>query len=351
MNRAARESRRLTKDAEPDPAPHDGGTGAANRAGRLRRSPTVWLAVALIALIAAFTAMSPQAFPSAFNIRSILVDASVLLVLSVGQTFVIAAAGIDLSVGAVLVFSGVLADQAMLSLGGGVGPILIGLLIALGSGLAWGIANGLLVTKARIPPLIATLGTLGIAFGVAQVITNGNDMSGVPGGLVQTIGLGRLFGVVPWLVVIAAAVTLVGGVTLEATRFGRHTLGIGANPDASRRVGIKVDRHLTLIYAIAGLLSGLAGYLSLAQYATTTIQGHGTDNLQSITAVVLGGTSLFGGVASILGTTIGVFIPAVLQSGLVIIGVQPFWQEAAIGAVLLLAVYFDQRQRGARSRR
>jgi ribose transport system permease protein len=324
---------------------------AAAQREQKRRSPVVWLSIALIALVAAFTALAPTAFPTAFNIRSVLIDASVLLVLSVGQTFVIATAGIDLSVGAVLVFSGVLSDAAMIALGGGAGAILVGLIVSLGSGLAWGLANGLLITKARIPPLIATLGTYGIAFGVAQIITNGNDMAGVPPALVETVGLGRLFGFVPWLVAIAAAVTLIGGVALDATRFGRHTLGVGANPDASRRIGINVDRRLTQVYALAGFLSGLAGYLSLAQYATTTIQGHTTDNLQSITAVVLGGTSLFGGVASIAGTTIGVFIPAVLQSGLVIVGVQPFWQEAAIGVVLLLAVYFDQRHRGARSTR
>ena len=317
----------------------------------VRLSPTAYLGIALILLIAVFTALSPAAFPSAYNIRSVLIDASVLLVVSVGQTFVIATAGIDLSVGAILVFSGVLSDQVMIALGGGTGAILGGLAVALAAGLFWGVSNGLLVTRARIPPLIATLGTFGIAFGIAQVITNGNDMTGVPLALVHSVGLGRLFGVVPWLVVIAAVVTVLAGLVFEHTRFGRHTLGIGANPDASRRIGIKVNRHLTKIYAISGLLAGLAGFLSLAQYATTTIQGHSTDNLQTITAVVLGGTSLFGGVASIIGTTIGVFIPAVLQSGLVIVGVQPFWQQAAIGVVLLCAVYFDQRQRRPRSGR
>jgi ribose transport system permease protein len=311
----------------------------------VRRSSSVYLAIALAILIAVFTMLSPDAFMSAFNLRSLLIDASVLLVLSVGQTFVIATAGIDLSVGAVLVFSGVLSDETMLALGGGVAAILCGFFVSVGTGLLWGIGNGLLVSRARIPPLITTLGTFGIAFGLAQVITNGNDMTGVPPELVQTLGLGRMFGLVPWLVVVAAAVTIVAGMAFGQTRFGQHTLGIGSNPDASRRAGIKVDQHLTRVYAISGLLAGLAGYLSLAQYATTTIQGHSTDNLQSITAVVLGGTSLFGGVASIVGTTIGVFIPAVLQSGLVIVGVQPFWQQAGIGAVLLCAVYLDQRQR------
>jgi ribose transport system permease protein len=316
----------------------------------VRRFSSVYLAIALATLIAVFTVLSPDAFMSAFNLRSLLIDASVLLVLSVGQTFVIATAGIDLSVGAVLVFSGVLSDETMLALGGGVAAILCGFFVSITTGLLWGIGNGLLVTRAHIPPLITTLGTFGIAFGLAQVITNGNDMTGVPPELVQTLGLGRMFGLVPWLVVVAAAVTIVAGVAFGQTRFGRHTLGIGSNPDASRRAGIKVDQHLTRVYAISGLLAGLAGYLSLAQYATTTIQGHSTDNLQSITAVVLGGTSLFGGVASIVGTTIGVFIPAVLQSGLVIVGVQPFWQQAGIGAVLLCAVYLDQRQRAGQAR-
>jgi ribose transport system permease protein len=301
-------------------------------------------------LVVVFGIARPNAFLSSYNVRTLFTDASTLLVLAVGATFVIATAGIDLSVGAVLVISGVLSNKAMVAVGGGgTEVVLLGLVVALAVGLAFGIFNGLLITKAAIPPLISTLGTLGIAFGVAQVLTGGNDLAGVPQGLVDTLGTGRLLGVVPWLVVIAVAVTAAGVVALRSTRFGRYTLFIGSNAEAARRAGVSVDRHLVKVYALAGVLAGLGGFLSLARFATTTIAGHSTDNLQAITAVVLGGTSLFGGVASVIGTTIGVFIPAVLQNGFVILDIQPFWQQAAMGAVLLIAVYFDQLKRRARA--
>jgi ribose transport system permease protein len=286
---------------------------------------------------------------SVANGRNTATDAAVLLVLAVGQTFVIITAGIDLSVGAVLVFSGVLATRGMSAVGGnGWGTILVGLAIALGCGLGWGLINGFLVAKAKIGALIATLGTFGMALGLAQVVTGGVDQSDVPSKLVNTIGNGRLFGEIPWLVVIAFVVALVFGVLLAATRFGRHTFAVGSNEEATRRAGISVDRQLLKVYALAGALSGLAGFLSVARFATTTIAGHATDNLQSITAVVIGGTSLFGGIGSILGSVFGVFIPAVLQNGFVITGVQPFWQQVAVGAVLIAAVYLDQLRRRRR---
>jgi ribose transport system permease protein len=196
-----------------------------------------------------------------------------------------------------------------------------------------------------VPPLIVTLGTLGAALGLAQVITDGVDLRDVPFSLVDTIGTGRLFGQIPWLVVIAAVVAVVFGVVLAATRFGRHTYAIGSNVEAAQRSGIDVDRHLVKVYALSGFLAGLAGFLSLARFSTTTIGGHSTDNLSAIAAAVLGGTSLFGGLGTIAGTVIGVFIPIVLQNGFVITGVKPFWQQVAVGAVLIAAVYLDQLRR------
>lgn len=316
---------------------------------RLAVSSTLYLAVALAVLIAVFTALESEAFASAYNVRTVLTGASILLVMAVGATFVIATAGIDLSVGAVLVFSGVVAVKVMDAFGGsGWGAVGAGFVTALAAGCGWGLLNGLLVTRARIPALIATLGTMGMALGLAQVITGGNDLGGVPGELVTSVGQGRLFGTVPWLVVAAVVVTAAAAFALAKTRFGRYTLTIGSNHEAARRSGVRVDRHVLKVYALAGLLAGFAGFLSLARFASTTIAGHGTDNLQAITAVVLGGTSLFGGVATVVGTVIGVFIPAVLQNGFVILGVKPFWQQVAIGAVLVAAVYLDQLRRRAR---
>jgi ribose transport system permease protein len=268
------------------------------------------------------------------------------MVIAVGMTFVIITAGIDLSVGSVLVFSGVVSAKAMNGMDSdGWDVIIVGVLVAVGCGLGWGILNGLLITKARVPPLIVTLGTLGMALGLAQIITDGVDIREVPAKLVTSIGVGRAFDQVPWLVVIAAVVAVVFGLVLALTRFGRHTYAIGSNDEAARRAGINVDRHLIAVYGLSGALAGLAGFMSLARFATTTLGGHATDNLQAIAAVVLGGTSLFGGIGTMLGTVVGVFIPAVLQNGFVIVGVEPFWRDVAVGAVLILAVYLDQLRR------
>jgi ribose transport system permease protein len=313
---------------------------------RLATGSTTWIVLILLGMIVVFSVMEPSSFATVDNARNIATNAAILLVVAVGMTFVIITAGIDLSVGSVLVFSGVVSAKAMNGMdGNGWDVILIGLVVALACGLGWGVLNGILITKARVPPLIVTLGTLGMALGLALIITDGVDIREVPPRLVTSIGVGRLFEQIPWLVVIAIAVAVVFGVMLHSTRFGRHTYAIGSNDEAARRAGINVDRHLIAIYAISGLLAGLAGFMSLARFATTTIGGHATDNLQAIAAVVLGGTSLFGGVGTVLGTVVGVFIPAVLQNGFVITGVETFWRDVAVGAVLIAAVYLDQLRR------
>ncbi|MFI6176828.1 ABC transporter permease [Nonomuraea sp. NPDC051191] len=318
---------------------------------RLTASPLTYLSASLAAMIAVFSVAAPEAFLSAYNIQTMLTVTSVLLVLSVGMTFVIATAGIDLSVGSVLVFSAVMSLRTMTALGGsGFGVVLAGFAVAVVSGVVWGTLNGLLVAKAKVPALISTLGTMGAALGIAQLVTGGNDLSGVPKALYETVGLGKLFGVVPWLVVIALVVTVAGAVVLNQTKFGRYTLFVGSGAEAARRSGINVDLHLIKVYGLAGLLAGVAGFLDLALFASANIAGHSTDNLQAVAAVVLGGTSLFGGVATIPGTVIGVFIPAVLQNGFVILKVQTFWQEVAIGVVLVLAVYIDQLKRKSREK-
>jgi ribose transport system permease protein len=313
---------------------------------------STWIGLILVALIVAFSVLEYSSFVSASNARNVATDAAVLLVISTGMTYVIITSGIDLSVGAVLVFSGVVSVKAMNAAGGdNWGTILVGLAAALGSGLGWGLLNGFLVAKARIPPLIVTLGSLGMALGAALLITGGVDERDVPFKLVTTIGAGRLFDQVPWLVIIAFAVAVVFGALLTATRFGRYTYAVGSNEEAARRTGIAVDRHLMKVYALSGTLSGLAGFMSLARFSTTTLGGHDTDNLQAIAAVVIGGTSLFGGIGTMLGTVFGVFIPAVLQNGFVIVGVQPFWQQVAVGAVLIGAVYLDQLRRRSQHQR
>ncbi len=320
---------------------------------RVYAASTFWIFAILVLLVVGFSVVNPHAFPTAFNAENIATDAATLLVMSVGMTFVIITAGIDLSVGSVLVFSGVVAGKVMLVFGGadaGWGGILVGLLVGLAGGLVWGLFNGFLVATAGVPPLIVTLGSFGMALGFAEIITGGTDVRAVPTRLTSTIGVGKVFGVLPWIVVIAIIVTLLGGLVLWLTKFGRYSYAIGSNAEAARRAGINVTGHLLKVYALTGLLAGLAGDLSLARFATTTLTGHTIDNLNSIAAVVLGGTSLFGGIGTMFGTVVGVFIPAVLRSGFVISGVQPFWQAVAVGAVLIGAVYVDQWRRRSRSR-
>jgi ribose transport system permease protein len=140
------------------------------------------------------------------------------------------------------------------------------------------------------------------------------------------------------------------GLILAHTRFGRHTYLIGSNIESARRAGIKVDRHVIQLYALNGALAGLAGMVSLTRFSTTTISGHSTDALQVITGVVLGGTSIFGGLGTVLGTAIGILIPAVLTNGFIVMNFQPFAQQIVIGAVLVAAVFVDQLRRRRRER-
>jgi ribose transport system permease protein len=232
----------------------------------------------------------------------------------------------------------------MLAVGGnGWPPALIGLGVALGCGLGWGVFNGAVIAYAHLNPLIVTLATLGIALGLAQVITQGVDIFEFPIAL-RDFGAARVVGI-PYLVCVALAVVVVAGFVLAQTRFGRITYAVGSSREATRRAGINVERHLLRVYALSGLLAGLAGWLSLARFSTTSLSGHSLDALNAITGALLGGVSLFGGVGSILGTFFGTLIPVVLGNGLVIIGVQTFWQSVAVGIVLLIAVYMDRVRR------
>jgi ribose transport system permease protein len=320
----------------------------AGRLARLARLQALRIIILLAVIIVIFSVMKPSAFLTVFNIRGIVQNTAILAVLGVGMTFVIITGGIDLSVGSVLVFSGVVADKAMAAMGGqGWGAAIIGLLVAVGCGLGWGSINGFLIARAKVPPLIVTLGTLGMALGLAEVITGGVDLRDVPTVMVNSIGFGNIVWQIPDLAVVAAVVVVIGIVILHRTRFGLHTFALGSNPEAGRRSGLNVNRHLIMIYALSGLLAGLAGWLNLAFFQSTTIGGQSSTNLSVIAGVVIGGTSLFGGYGSIFGSVIGLFIPATLQNGFVIIGIQPFWQQVVVGAVLIAAVYVDQRRRTA----
>ena len=317
----------------------------------LLRAQAFQILIVLLVIVLIFSLLAPSTFGQWSNFRLIIQNASILAVLGVGMTYIIITAGIDLSIGAVLVFSGVVSAMTMRALGGeGWGVATIGIIVAILSGLAWGLFNGFLIAKGKIPPLIVTLGSLGMALGFSQILTGGVDIREVPTVLTTSIGYGNVFGTIPTISVIALVIVIIGGVVLHFTRFGLHTFAVGSSEIAARRVGVKVDRHLISVYAMSGALAGFAGILSLSQFSTTAIAGQSQTSLNVIAAVVIGGTSLFGGVGTIFGTVVGLFIPAVLQNGFVITGVQPFWQQVAVGAVLITAVYIDQVRRSAAMR-
>ena len=316
---------------------------------RLVGSSLAYMTGVLLVLVLVFSIAAPDSFPTTFTLRNLLTDMAVLLVMAVGVTFVLVAAGFDISIGSVLVFAGVCAAKVMESTGGqGAGTVLLGLAVALLAGAAWGAVNGLVISRLGVPALITTLGSMGAALGAALLISDGTDVRTVPRALIS-VATDRPLGV-SWLVWVAAVVALIGGVVLAQTRFGRHTQLIGSNVESARRAGIDVDKHTFWLYTANGTLAGLAGMMSLTRFATTTVSGHTTDGLEVITGVVLGGTSLFGGVGSVAGSVVGMAIPTVLNNGFVQLNVQPFWQEVAIGIVLVVAVYIDQLKRRRRDK-
>jgi ribose transport system permease protein len=349
-------------DAEAPPE----GAGIAVEPGesvfrRITRSTVIVTFAALSAMIIGFAIKAPGQFDTLSNFRQLAQNVAILTVVSVGTTFVIATAGVDLSIPSGIVLGEVFAVKALGLIhvhGGGTAVdiagtdsratyIVFALAGSLAAGLALGVVNGIAVGYMRIPPLLATLGTLGAGLGCALLLQNGVNTAT---NALDPISTGHVIPTVPNLIPIAALVVVLGVVLLNFSVFGRHTLAIGSNPEAARRVGIKVERHLLKVYVLGGVMSGFAGFLSLSYFTTTSLAGHSTDNLKAITAVALGGTSLFGGVASIIGTLIGVWIPAVLQNGFVIIGVQPYWQDVVVGFVLILTVWADQLRRRARQR-
>jgi ribose transport system permease protein len=335
------------------------------RPSRLRQLATTPILITLaflLVLMAAFSILAPGKFGTSSNLTLLAQNVAILTVVSVGTTFVIATSGIDLSIPSGIILGEVFAVRALQLIhveGGGtavdaqasqttVWYVSAALAASLLAGLIIGAINGLVVAYMHIPPMLGTLGTLGAGLGVALLMQRGVNVASYATSPVAT---GHVLPGVTNLVLIALLVVVIGYVGMHHSVFGRHTLAIGSNEEAARRVGLKVQRHLLKVYIVGGVANGFGGFLSLAYFSTTSVGGHTTDNLQAITAVALGGTSLFGGVATILGTLIGVWIPAVLQNGFIIVGVNPYWQMVSVGVVLVLAVWIDQMRRRSQNRR
>jgi ribose transport system permease protein len=309
---------------------------------------TLWTLAVLIILCIGFGIGAPDFFSKANWIATSEYAVEYLL-LALGETFVIVTAGIDLSVGANLGFSAMLSAVVMSGLlNGHMSTLLvtvIGFAIAVAVGTAVGVLNGLIITRLKITPFIVTLGTMGMCTGATYLLDNGNQVSNLPH-QIGTIGTTIwLSGWLPVIVLVAAVFTVLCWLLLSRTRFGLHTFVVGSNYLAGQRAGVNVDRHLIRVYALAGFLAGVAGMMVTAKFTIATPIAGANDELDAIAAVVIGGASLFGGTGSILGTLIGTFIVSILVTGLVLLNVQPYWQQVAVGAVLIVAVVLDQLRR------
>jgi ribose/xylose/arabinose/galactoside ABC-type transport system permease subunit len=294
--------------------------------------------VVLIGLAAIMSILSPF-FLSVSNLLNILLATSTIGVLAIAATFVLSSGGLDLSLGSVLGLSGVVGAFAAVNLGL---PWPLAVAACLAAGALAGAVNGTLVVRALVPAFIVTLGMLGLARGAALVISDGRVIYGLPPEMVY-IGQGRPLGI-PMPVIVFAATALVCHYLLAYTRFGRYALAIGDDENAARTAGIHVGRMRLMLYTLSGGLAGLGGLLFATRINSGDPTAGLTYELTAITAAIIGGTNLFGGRGSIFGTLIGALIMGVLQNGLNLLAVQSYYQQMAIGAVLILAVFLDQYQ-------
>jgi ribose transport system permease protein len=300
--------------------------------GRLRGTGSL---IALLLIMVVFS-LSSSAFLQINNLMNIIVQVAVIAVIASGSMFVILTGGIDLSVGGVLALSGVLAASVV----HGTGSSALAIATCLGVSLCFGLLAGALVAYGRIPPFVCTLGTMSIARGVAFVYSGGIPISGFPAAF-RFPGAGYVAGV-PMMVIIPIVIYVILYFVLRSTPFGKIVYAIGSNEEATRLTGINTRKYKLIVYALAGLLTGIGALLYIARINS----GHpGSGNgyeLNAIAAVVIGGTSLSGGRGSIVGTMIGALIMGVISNGLNLMNIDPYFQNVVLGAVIILAVMIDQ---------
>jgi fructose transport system permease protein len=305
------------------------------------------LAVLLIAVVA--FSLFVDRFLAAANLSLVLAQVTVIAVIALGQTLIILTAGIDLSAGAIAVFSSIL--MANLATGAGL-PGFLALVVGLLLGTAMGALNGLLVTRLKLPPFIVTLGTLSIFFSLNSVVSGsetvrGSDMPAIMTFTGNAFSLGEFritYGSIIMLALFAVFVYALGN-----TAWGKHVYATGDDIEAARLSGIRTDRVRLSVYLVAGLVYAIGAWILIGRLSSASPNVGGEYNLDSITAVVLGGTSLFGGRGLVLGTLVGALIVGVFRNGLQLAGVDVQWQGFAIGLLVLVAVAIDQWIRKVRA--
>ena len=318
-------------------------TNATNWLNQVKRFQSV---LALMLMVIALT-LATDTFLTVDNGLNVLRQICVNLCLSIGMTMIILSGGIDLSVGSVLAFSGAVA-AGLLKHGVVVpgtdmfvefttsGAIAAGVLV----GTALGAFNGFVITRFKLPPFVATLGMMSVARGLTMLWTGGFPITRL-GSSFGYLGAGRWLGV-PMPVWISGALVVVFVLVMKRTRFGRHVYAVGGNEKAARLSGLNVNRIKLLVYTLGGTLAGLAALLQTARLDSADPKAGESYELDSIAAVVIGGTSLSGGRGTIMGTVLGCLIIGVLKNGLVLLEVSPFWQQVIKGLVILAAVALDR---------
>ena len=288
----------------------------------------------LFVLCVVLWALTPH-FLTVSNLLNVAEQAAIIAIVAVGMTFVIITGGIDLSVGSVLAFAGVVMASVLHK----EVPLPVALAVALGTGLCCGLVNGALITVGRLPPFIATLGMMSVARGTALMFTEGRPVSGFSGGF-RSLATGELLGI-PVSVIIMVGVYVVAHFVLTRTKLGRYTYAIGGNEEAALLSGVNVKLYKAAVYGISGMLSGLAAVLLTARLNSAQPIAGMMYELDAIAATVIGGTSLLGGEGTVVGTLIGALIMAVLRNGLNLLGVSSFIQQVVIGSVIIAAVLID----------
>jgi ribose transport system permease protein len=305
---------------------------------------TIFAPLALIALFAALSVSTDQ-FLSRANLTNVATQMAILAIVSFGVTIVMIAGAFDLSVGSQVAVHGSVAALVMAD----TGSITAGVLAGLASGVGFGLVNGVLVSGLAINPFIATLGTLVIARGIALAITDARPVTGLPQSI-REFGLGSPLGI-PWLVWLMLVCFLVAAYILHATPFGLRLFALGGNREAARLSGIRVDRAIVLAFALSGLFAAIAGIAVTARLRAGLPTSGTFLELFAVAAVVLGGSSLYGGRGAIWRTLVGVILIAMIQNGLNLLNVSAPYQQITIGLVFILAASSELLRLGARRRR
>jgi fructose transport system permease protein len=325
----------------------------------LHQYPTSIPFIVLLVGVLIFAFAAPGKFLSPLNLSVVLQQVTIIAILGMAQTLIIQTAGIDLSVGMIMILCSVVMGRTCVVYGV---PLFIAFPLGLLVGLACGMVNGLLVTMLRLPPFIVTLGTWSI-FGALNVwysrseTIRAQDIEAAapflqwtrtlikPYDLMATFGLDLPF-LKGWVVTYGSLLMILLAIllwyVLNRTAFGRHVYATGDDPDAARLSGINTKRTLIAVYALAGLICAVAAWVLIGRIGGVSPQAGQTANLDSITAVVIGGTSLFGGRGSIIGTLIGALIVGVFRNGLALSGLEVLWQDFAVGVLIIVAVTIDQ---------